>query len=152
MAVAPIPQGSPRISPYLVVPGVDRLIVFLSDAFDATLVMRHDTPEGNVMHAEVRVGDSVIMMGEAGAEWTPIPAALHLYVEDVDATHARAVAAGAASLAAPADQFYGNRMAHLQDPSGNTWFLATRIEEVPEDELARRLRIEMERRAKQNAG
>jgi PhnB protein len=144
MAANPVPEGYGGVIPYLIVHEVPRLIEFLARVFGATLVRRHDRPDGDVMHAEVRVRDSIIMMGGAGGQWTPVPAALYLYVDDVDAVYARALEAGATSLTEPADQFYGDRTAGVKDPSGNTWFLSTHIEDVPEDEMMRRSKAAME--------
>jgi len=95
-------------------------------------------PDGSVRHAEVRIGDSHVMMGEAGGEWTPMPAGIHLYVEDCDAIYRRALQAGGTSLREPADQFYGDRSAGIKDPCGNSWWIATHIEDVPPAEIERR--------------
>ena len=120
-----------EVRPYLIVPGADELIAFLEQAFDAEVVMRAPTPEGKVMHAEVRVGDSVIEMGDAGEQWTPIAAPLHVYIDDVDGAYRRAMAAGATSLYAPVDQPYGDREAGLRDTRGIEWFLAKRVAGEP---------------------
>jgi uncharacterized glyoxalase superfamily protein PhnB len=90
------------------------------------------------MHAELRLGDSLVMIAEASAQYGPFPAMLHLYLEDVDAVYRRALAAGAAALQEPADQFYGDRTAGVRDAFGNTWWLATHIEDVPLEEMQRR--------------
>lgn len=138
MPVDKIPAGYSGVMPYLIVPEVPRLIEFLSRVFGGTVVRKHERPGGEVMHAEVRIRDSIVMMGSAGGPWEPIPAALYLYVEDVDAVYGRALAAGATSLSEPSDQFYGDRTAGVKDPSGNTWFISTHIEDVSEDEMIRR--------------
>jgi PhnB protein len=138
MAVKPIPDGYGGVSPYLIVHEVPRLIEFISRVFGGTVVRRHDSPDGGIMHAEVRIGDSIVMMGSAGGEWTPVPAALYLYVTDVDAVYRKALEAGATSLTEPADQYYGDRMAGVKDPSGNTWFISTHVEDVADEEMARR--------------
>src|SRR6266511_6228386 len=109
MAVTPIPEGYHTVTPYLVVQGVPKLIDFLKQAFDAQEIMRMPRPDGTIMHAEVRVGDSAVMMGEARGEFKPMPGSLYLYVDDTDATYQRALQAGATSLMEPADQFYGDR-------------------------------------------
>ena len=96
-------------------------------------------PDGSVRHAEVRIGDSHVMMGEAGGEWTPMPAGIHLYVEDCDAIYRRALQAGGTSLREPADQFYGDRSAVVRDAFGNRWSLATYIEDVSDEEMSRRM-------------
>jgi uncharacterized glyoxalase superfamily protein PhnB len=110
----------------------------MEKAFDAKETFRMNTPDGSVSHAEVRIGDSVVMVGEAGAAWPARPSALNLYVPDVDATYRAAVAAGGTSQDEPADQFYGDRRATVVDPAGNQWFIATHVEDVPPDELERR--------------
>jgi PhnB protein len=138
MAVTPIPAGYHTVTPYLVVQGVAQLMDFLKQAFDAHEIMRMPLPDGTIMHAEVKIGDSTLMMGEARGEFKPMPGALYLYVADADATYTRALQAGATSTMEPADQFYGDRSAGVRDPVGNHWWIATHVEDVPPDELARR--------------
>jgi uncharacterized glyoxalase superfamily protein PhnB len=147
MAVKPIPDGFHSVTPYVLVPGVARLIEFLKEAFGAVETHRSARPDGTIMHAQVRIGDSMIMMGEPMGPWQPIPASLYLYVHDTDTTYRRALAAGATSLMEPADQFYGDRNAGVKDPSGNSWWIATHIEDVSPEELARRTQEELARRA-----
>ena len=118
------PSGYQTVIPYLTVPGVPTLIPFLIAAFGATERLRSERPDGTVMHAEVQLGDSVVMMGEPGDAADSRPASLYLSVDDVDATYARALDAGATSLREPADQSYGERSAGVVDPSGNIWWLA----------------------------
>ena len=143
MAAKPIPEGYHTITPYLVVPGVAKLIDFLKRAFDAKEVERMARPDGTVMHAEVRIGDSIVMMGEASGEKKAMPAMLYLYVNDTDAAYQRALDAGATSLLAPTDQFYGDRNAGVNDPSGNQWWIATHVEDVPPEKMAKRARERM---------
>ncbi len=138
MAVKPVPDGYHSVTPYLVVQGVARLIDFLKQAFDAEEIERLPGPDGTIMHGEVRIGDSVVMMGDARGEFRPMPASLHLYVNDTDATYKRALQAGATSLMEPADQFYGDRNAGVKDSLGNHWWIATHKEDVSPEELARR--------------
>jgi uncharacterized glyoxalase superfamily protein PhnB len=140
MSVRPVPESRPRVSPYLIVDDAGGLIDFMVRVFDAEVLARHLTSDGRVMHAEVRVVDSVVMVGGASAQWPPVPAALHIYVEDVDAAYARAVAAAARSLEAPVTKFYGDRSAHLVSPGGVTWFITTHVEDVTDDEMARRMK------------
>jgi PhnB protein len=137
-AVKPIPDGYHTVTSYLVVRDVPRLIEFVRQAFGATEVTRAARPDGSIMHAEVMVGDSRVMMGEPASGSPPMPACLHLYVVDTDALYHLALQAGATSLREPTDQFYGDRMAGVQDPLGNQWWIATRTEDVPPAELARR--------------
>jgi PhnB protein len=138
MAVNPIPQGFHSVTPYLVVREVPKLLDFLKQVFRAQEIMRMPTPDGTIMHAEVRIGDSPIMMGEARGDHKPMPGSIYLYVDNTDATYQRALQAGATSLMEPADQFYGDRSASVVDPVGNHWFIATHIEDVQPEELARR--------------
>jgi PhnB protein len=138
MAVKPHPDGYHTVTPYLVVQGVVPLIDFLKRTFDATEIERHSQPDGTVMHAEVRIGDSVIMMGEAVGAHPLMPAMLYVYVPDVDATYRRAITAGATSVREPADQFYGDRSGGVLDACGNQWWMATHKEDVSKQELERR--------------
>lgn len=138
MAAKAIPHGYHTVTPYLVVEGADRLLDFLKQAFAAEETFRMSAADGSISHAEARIGDSVVMMGDAGEQWPPMPAGIHLYVEDCDATYQRALEAGATSLREPADQFYGDRSGGVRDPVGNLWWIATHVEDVPEEELARR--------------
>src|ERR671918_1310451 len=138
MAVKPIPDGYHTLTPYLIVEGASSLIEFLKEAFDAQETERVAQPDGNIMHAEVRIGDSVLMLSDAMGERKPMPTGIYLYVNDADATYQRALQAGATSLMEPANQFYGDRTASLVDPVGNHWWIATHIEDLQPDELARR--------------
>jgi uncharacterized glyoxalase superfamily protein PhnB len=138
MAVKPIPDGYHSVTPYLVVSGVSRLLEFTVRAFEAKELHRMTGPDGGIRHAEVRIGDSVVMMGEAGGAHAPMPTTLYLYVADTDTTYKRALQAGASSLEEPALQFYGDRRAGVKDPVGNHWYLATHIEDVPPEEMKRR--------------
>jgi PhnB protein len=144
MAVKPIPDGYHSITPYLTVHGADRLIVFLKKAFQAKETERIERPDGTVAHAEVRIGDSVVMIGEAWGDHKHMPGAIYLYVDDVDLAYRRALEAGADSLMEPADQFYGDRNGGVMDPVGNRWWIATHVEEVSTDELRRRAQAAME--------
>ena len=107
MAVKPIPEGYHSVTPYLIVPGLAKLIEFMKQAFGAVEIERMEGPGGRIMHAEVRIGDSIIMMGEPMGEWTPMPTMLYLYMNDCDAVYKCAIQAGATSAQEPADQFYG---------------------------------------------
>ncbi|MBP1150607.1 MULTISPECIES: VOC family protein [Methylocaldum] len=138
MTVKPIPDGFHTVTPFVVVEGVPRLIEFLKTAFGAIECIRIHDAEGRVMHAEVKIGDSIVMMGEAMERRPCIPALLHLYVPDTDATYRAALDAGATSFMAPGDQFWGDRMAGVQDPAGNHWLIATHVEDVEPSEIARR--------------
>ncbi|MFN7961158.1 MAG: VOC family protein [Thermoanaerobaculia bacterium] len=145
-AVAPIPRGYPAVSPYLVVPDVDRVLEFLEKSFDTERVRRSEGPDGRVLHAEVRLGGSPVMLGRASREWQARQAMLYVYVGDVDAVYERALAAGGIPVMPPTDMFYGDRHGAVDDPAGNQWWIATHIEDVSEEELERRNRERFEAR------
>jgi uncharacterized glyoxalase superfamily protein PhnB len=139
MPKLPRPPGYSTVTPYLVVEGADRLLAFMERAFGAVQAFPPMRDGGKVMHAEVRIGDSVVMLADASAEWRPLPAMLHLYVDDdVDAVYRRALDAGATSLREPADQFYGDRTATVRDAGGVVWSIANHVEDVAPEELMRR--------------
>jgi PhnB protein len=115
------------VTPYLVVPNADVELTFLKSAYGGNEVTCHRGPDNTVMHAEVAIGDSLVMLGQAGGQWTPRAAALYLWVEDVDATYARALAAGATSESEPEDKPYGHRNAGVIDQSGITWWIGAPI-------------------------
>jgi PhnB protein len=142
MAVKPIPEGFHTVTPYLVVDSVERHITFLKAAFDAKERFSHKGPEGKIAHAEVTIGDSIVMIGGARGDWKAIPAMIYLYVPDCDATFKRAIAAGAKSMQEPADQFYGDRNGMLTDPCGVQWGIATHKEDVSAEETARRMKAQ----------
>lgn len=144
MSVKPIPEDYRSITPYL---GIDRAadaIEFYKKVFGATQVMRLDMPDGKVGHAELRIGDSAIMLGSPCDEMAlrnpdeHTSVGLHLYVNDVDAQFKQAVAAGATVVSEPKDQFYGDRSASVKDPFGHLWFLASRKEDLTEAQIRER--------------
>ena len=145
MAIKAKPDGYHAITPYLVVDGAARLIDFLEEVFDAEQMERLAAPGDRIGHAEVRIGDSRVMLGDAHGDHRPMPAMLYLYVDDADATYQRALAAGATSVQAPVDQFYGDRSGGVKDPCGNVWWIATHIEDVPPAELKQRAQVAMEK-------
>ncbi|GAB1594890.1 VOC family protein [Lysobacter claricitrinus] len=117
------PEGHPAVAPYLVVDDAAAQIAFLVEVFGAVERVRHASPDGGIRHAEVAIEDSVVMIGERpGASMC---ASVHVYVPDVDACHARALAAGAASIVEPRDVPYGDRSAGVRDPLRNLWWLGT---------------------------
>ncbi len=128
----------PTVTPYMLVPDADGLIAFLQDVLGAELLGRYPAPDGRVMHAALRIGDSLLELGEGGGDYKPFAMALHVYLEDVDGAYARAVAAGATTTLAPTDQAYGDREAGVKDRWGNAWYLATHQENVTEEELQER--------------
>ena len=115
------------LTPYLVVPDADVEMRFLQAAFGATETLCHRNAEGKVMHAELTVGDSLVMLGQSSGEWKPLSAALYLWVTDVDGTYARALEAGATSQSAPEDKPYGHRNAGVVDRNGITWWIASPV-------------------------
>lgn len=122
-------QGRNTVSPYLIVPDGERLLAFMHEAFGAELLERHDDPDGRVRHAEVRIGDSVVMLGESNEEWSGFKAMIHLYLPDVDQVFQRAVAAGGRVVREVATQDYGDRTGGVEDPAGNQWWIATPVAE-----------------------
>jgi PhnB protein len=133
--VKPVRQGFHTITQYLIVSDSNRLIEFLRDVFGATEKFRAQRPGSSaIMHAEVQIGDSMIEMADANENFPPRPAAQHIYVDDVDAVYARAVAKGAKSIQPPTDQEYGERGASIVDEFGNHWYIATPLkgETIPE--------------------
>ena len=138
MPVKPIPDGYPAVTPYLMVPDAARFIEFLSTVFGARVTEQLKRPDGKIGHTEVRVGDSLIMLSEASEQHPATPVMLHFYVADVDAAFERAVRAGGTVVAPPTKQFYGDRSGGVKEPSGNTIWIATHIEDVAPVELQRR--------------
>ncbi len=136
--VKPIPDGYHSVTPYLIVDDVAGLVRFLEQAFGAKEGHRSMRPDGKIAHTEVRIGDSVVMMGGARDQWKARPSGFYLYVTDTDAVYKRALEAGGTSLMEPADQLYGDRNAGVTDPTGNQWWIATHIEDVAPEELERR--------------
>jgi uncharacterized glyoxalase superfamily protein PhnB len=139
MAVQPIPPGYHTVTPYLVVLDGEATIKFLREAFDAREHHPiHRDDKGRIVHSEFKIGDSVIMLGEANEQYGPTPCGFVLYVPDTDATYRRALAAGATSLREPSDQFYGDRTAGVKDVAGNSWWISTHVEDVSPEEIERR--------------
>ena len=121
--------GLQDVAPYLFPRGAGAFIEFLQKAFGAEVIERHESPEGVVLHSSVKIGDSIMGMGEAHGQWQPMPGGIHYYIPNVDEVYQRALAAGATSLQAPVDQPYGDRYAGVVDPQGNYWYLATHIKD-----------------------
>lgn len=137
MAVKPIPEGFHTVTPYLLVRDAAKLIDFAKKAFDAREVFRETMGEG-LVHANLLIGDSMVMIGDAPERVEPMPCMLYLYVKDADAAYKKAVAAGAVSVSEPRDEFYGDRSGGVKDAFGNQWWLATHVEDVSPSELAAR--------------
>jgi PhnB protein len=144
--VKPIPEGYNGVTPYLIVDGAAQAIEFYKRAFGAVETFRMEGPEGKIGHAELKVGDSHVMladenpaMGARGPKTVGgSPISLVLYVEDVDAVVARAVEAGAKLTREVADQFYGDRTGGVEDPFGHAWYVATHVEDVSSEEMKKR--------------
>lgn len=135
----PIPEGFHTVTPYLLLQDAAKLIEFLQQAFGGVEKHRSTHPSGRIVHAQVTVGDSQIMLGEPPASWQAMPGFFYLYVNDVDATYNSALTAGAVSVSPLKDEFYGDRTGGVKDPFGNLWWIATHKEDVPEEELKRRI-------------
>jgi PhnB protein len=146
MAVKPIPDGYHTVTPYLIIKGAARALDFYKQAFGATELFRMDGPGGRIGHAEIRIGDSPIMLADEHPEIGALSpqsrggtsVSILLYVEDADKLTEQAVAAGATVLRPIQNQFYGDRSASLADPFGHQWHIATHVEDVPVDEMRKR--------------
>ena len=144
--VQPIPDGYPRVTPYLIVDGASAAIDFYRSILGADERMRMDGPNGKIGHAEIAIGDSVVMLADEHPEMGArgprsvggTPVTLHVYVEDVDQVFERAVGAGAKELQAVEDKFYGDRGGSFEDPFGHQWHVASHVEDVPPDEMEKR--------------
>jgi PhnB protein len=131
MTVNPVREGFHTITPYLIVQEAAQLIDFVKQAFAATELFRGTGSAGGI-HAEVRIGDSMLMIGGGGA-WSgePMPATIYLYIDDVDSVYARAIQAGATSITEPGDRPYGDRLGGVKDRFGNVWYISTHNQDVP---------------------
>jgi len=144
--VKPVPEGCSTVSAYLVVPSSSEAMKFYERAFGATPVMKMEGPGGAVMHAEVKIGDSMVMLTDENPQWNMkapaalggSPISLHLYVEDADALFARAVAAGCEVEYPINDAFWGDRYGKVRDPYGYSWGIATHQEDLSDTEIAER--------------
>jgi len=147
MSVNPIPEGYHSVTPYINVKNANAAIEFYAGNFGATEVMRLPGPGGKVMHAEIKIGDSHVMLAdefpEMGAQapehFGGSPQHLMIYTEDCDAMFQKAIAAGSTEVRPLADQFYGDRSGTLKDPFGHQWTIATHVEDVTEEEIAKRM-------------
>ncbi|MGQ4599850.1 VOC family protein [Nocardia sp. R6R-6] len=145
--VKPIPEGYPVVSPGLAIDGAAAAVDFYKNVFGATERMRMPGPDGKIAHCELMFGDSVVMLGDPAPDMNFLdpktvggtPVNLHVYVEDADAAFATALAAGATELAPMTAQFYGDRSGSFEDPWGHRWTVATHVEDVPPQEMDRRM-------------
>jgi PhnB protein len=146
MSVKPIPDGYHSVTPYIIVDGAARAIDFYREAFGAEELFRMDAPGGRIGHAEIRIGESPVMLADEHPEYLAkapgayggSPIHLMIYVEDCDAVFARAVAKGATVVRPVKDQFYGDRSGTITDPFGHQWTIATHKEDLSPGELERR--------------
>ena len=144
--VEPIPAGYPRVTPYLIVDGASAAIDFYCSVLGATERMRMAAPDGKVGHAELEIGNSVIMLADEHPEIGAVgpktvggsPVSLHLYVEDVDSVFQTAIDAGAEQTQPLEDKFYGDRSGGFKDPFGHQWHVASHVEDVPSEEMEKR--------------
>ena len=139
MAAKPVPDGYHTVTPYLTVRSASKVIEFLKQAFGAKL--SHEPvkrPDGTIMHAQVQIGDSPVMIADESEMAKATPSSLYLYVPNVDSVYQQAVKAGGSPVMEPMDMFYGDRSGSVKDPSGNSWFIATHKEDVAPLELAKR--------------
>ena len=142
----PIPDGYPRVTPYLIVDGAAAAIDFYTSVLGATERMRMEGPDARVGHAELEIGDSVIMLADEHPEIDALgprsvggtPVSLHVYVEDADSVFERAIGAGARALRPVEDKFYGDRSGGFEDPFGHRWDVSTRVEDIPPEEMSKR--------------
>lgn len=156
MPAKKVPDGFYTITPHLVCRNAKQAIEFYGKAFGAEHVRTHLTPDGSVMHAELKIGNSIVMLGEEWPDWNVLsPQALgnssvflHIYTDDVDALFKRAVDAGCTASMPVMDQFWGDRYGQVVDPFGHRWSIATHVEDVPEEEMERRGREAMEQMKK----
>jgi PhnB protein len=142
MAVKPIPDGYHTITAYITADDATAVVEFAQRAFGARVHHRQDGPDGRVIHADLIIGDSHLMVGRNMPPRKPMPAMLYLYVPDCDAAYQRAIDAGGTEVMKPANQFYGDRNGGVRDPFGNEWWVGTHVEDVSEAELERRFKAQ----------
>jgi PhnB protein len=144
--VKPIPDGYPQLTPYLAIDGAEAAIEFYGKVFGARERMRMPAPEGKIGHAELEIGDALIMLADEFPEMSApspkriggSPVTISLYVDDVDAVFESALEAGATELRGVENQFYGDRSGQFEDPFGHRWSIATHVEDVPPEEMEKR--------------
>jgi PhnB protein len=147
MSVNPIPDGYHTVTPYLIVKDATSALDFYQKAFGATELFRMPGPDGKIGHAEIKIGDSPIMLADEHPEYGYVgpaalggtPVSICLYVKDVDSLAERAIAAGAKVVRPVKDQFYGDRSGTFADPFGHVWTISTHVEDVPPEEMQKRM-------------
>ena len=143
-----VPRGFHTVTPFILVKHADKVVDFVKRAFGAEELYRLKHEDGTIWHSQVKIGDSMIMLGDVRDEHPPMPSSIYLYLPDADSAYRSALAAGGASVMEPAPQFYGDRAGGVRDPVGNMWWVATRIEDLPHSEWDRRAAEETKKRAK----
>ncbi len=138
MAVKPIPDGFHTITPYLMIKDAPAFIDFVKKAFNAKEISRTNAPDGSIMHGELKIGDSMMMITGASEKFPATSSYYYLYVTNTDEIYKQALNAGATSEMEPADQFYGDRSAGVKDPFGLIWWIGTHIEDVSPEEMKKR--------------
>jgi uncharacterized glyoxalase superfamily protein PhnB len=141
MAVNPIPEGFHTVVPYLTVDDAGGMLKFIEQAFDGKVTYCMKSDDGAVRHAEAKIGDSMVMVGQARDDWKSKSVNLCLYVPDCDAVYKKALTAGAKVVREMATQFYGDRTGGVEDPQGNTWWISTHVEDVSPEEMERRMKV-----------
>jgi uncharacterized glyoxalase superfamily protein PhnB len=141
-----VPNGFHTVTPFILVKHADRVIDFLQRAFGASEIYRLKHEDGTVWHAQVKIDDSMIMLGDVQDQYPSMPSSIFLYLPDADAAYQSALKAGGISIMPPEDQFYGDRSGGVRDPVGNMWWIGTHIEDVSHGEMDRRAAKEMQKR------
>jgi PhnB protein len=136
--IKPVPDGYGTVTPWIISRDTAQLLDFVAKAFDATELARVPNDDGTIGHAEVRIGDSVVMMFDGRPEWPDTPAFLRLYIEDGDAVFRRALAAGASAVTQMTELFWGDRVGRVRDPLGNVWWIQERVAELTPEEIGQR--------------
>lgn len=139
MSVTYKPEGYHTITPYIIVENADELVEFIEKIFDGQLLFKMQNQDGRISHGEMTIGDSKLMLAEATEEWEPTQTMLHFYVEDIDTVYQKALDFGVVTVKEPKNEFYGDRIATVQDSFGNFWSIATHIEDVSNEEMERRM-------------
>jgi PhnB protein len=138
MTVKAVPDGYATVTPWIISTDTAKLMEYVKEAFDAEEVVRLVGDDGSIGHAEVRIGDSMVMMFDAKPDWPPTPGFLRLYVQDADAVHRQAVAAGGTPVTEVTHLLFGDRVGRVRDPLGNLWWIQTRIEDVTLEQMQER--------------
>jgi uncharacterized glyoxalase superfamily protein PhnB len=137
--IQPIPEGFHTLTAYLLVADAEKEVEFARAAFDAQEVHISRLPDGSIMHATLKIGTSMLMLGQVSGDMKPVPSMLFMYVTGVDAVYQRAVRSGGQSVREPADQMWGDRAGAVASPNGIQWWISTHIEDVSEEDLQRRM-------------